>query len=496
MRRFVLLFVLCYWIGLAVAADPTPVLPDYRVYVDELLDHPALSGSSWSVLLYSVDGDSIVYQRDPDRRLVPASVAKLVTSAAAIDALGPDYRFTTRLVSSHSIDGDGHLRGDLIVQAGGDPTIDAKYVDSLRAPLLRSWADSLRALGLTKIEGNIVLRTWPYRLQVSCPEWEVGDVNDRFGPSVDGFGFHSNVCQLAILPGSSVGSSALLSMDPPYAPVELRSSITTSSADTAPWVSFRLVPEEPVVYLTGEVPLGDDGEYLWLSIQDPARYFGNALREALLTSGIEVAGDVIVDRASPPDADDRVLIGHQSQPLSEVMKLMNKESDNYVSEYVLRALGVGLYQQGDLRSGLNTEERFLRELAIDEQCISLRDGCGLSRQNLCSARGLVSLLKAMYVHPSVESYLQTMSISGVDGTIAFRMNTPELTGKVFAKTGTISHVANLAGYMYDAGGHAIIFAILCNNFPSNHRQHVRVTQDNILERLYSHTARQLSTSRP
>jgi D-alanyl-D-alanine carboxypeptidase/D-alanyl-D-alanine-endopeptidase (penicillin-binding protein 4) len=484
---FLLVFSLIASAG--IAADSLSALPDFREYVDGLIDHPALRGASWSVLIYSFDGDSIVYQRDPDRRLIPASVAKVVTSAAAMDALGPDYRFTTTVSASRPIRHDGRLKGDLIIQAGGDPTIDAKYVDSLRAPLLRTWADSLHAHGIERIDGDIVMRTWPYRREVNSPDWEVGDVTDRFGPSVDGFGFHSNVCQVAILPGAYVGATAIIAVDPPYAPVELHSTVTTSSADTEPAIDYRLVPEDTIVYLAGEIPIRNEGQYIWISIQDPALYFGRALREALVASGIEVDGGVVVDRYSQPSEADPVLFVHYSEPLSDVLKIMNKESDNYIAEYVLRAIGINAVHVGDLRSGLMVEERFLRALNIDASEVELRDGCGLARQDLVSARGLVDLLRAMYVQSYAQPYLATMAISGVDGTIAFRLSSPELAGKVHAKTGTINHVANLAGYMFGAGGQPFIFAILCNNFPSTHRQLVRVTQDNLLERLYSQSAR-------
>ncbi len=493
MKSFVLIGVLCLTLGLSYAADPADTLPDFTAYVDGLLDHPSLRGASWSVLICSFDDDSVVYQRDPDRRLIPASVAKVVTSAVAIDALGPDYRFTTTIAATHAIDGNGRLKGDLLVQAGGDPTIDAKYVDSLRSPMLFSWADSLRARGLQQIDGDIVMRMWPYRREVSSPDWEVGDVNDRFGPTVDGFGFHSNVCQVVVLPGSCVGAPALLSVEPPYAPVDLRSTIVTSSADTEPSIGFRVMPDDTVVYLGGEIPITDNGQYLWLSIQNPALYFGRALREALVARGIEVTGSVIVNGYAQPDSTDPVLFVHESEPLSEVLKVMNKESDNYVAEYALRALGAKLVHVGDRRSSLLVEQRFLKELEIDERDLDLRDGCGLARQDLVTARALVTLLKAMYAHPSSQAYIATMAISGVDGTIAFRMSSPELVGKVHAKTGTINHVANLAGYLFGAGGQPYIFAILCNNFPADRRQQVRATQDNILERLYAHTARQLST---
>lgn len=493
MKFAVLLCALCLASGLSRAADPADALPDFTSFVDGLLDHPSLRGASWSVLIYSFDDDSIVYQRDPDRRVVPASVAKIVTSAAVIDALGPDYRFTTTIAATHAMDSNGRLKGDLLVQAGGDPTIDAKYVDSLRSPMLLTWADSLRARGLQRIDGNIVMRTWPYRCEVSSPDWEVGDVNDRFGPTVDGFGFHSNVCQVAVMPGASVGEQAILSVEPPSAPVVLHSSILTSSADTAPSVSFRVMPEDSVVYFTGEIPVNDDGEYVWISVQNPALYFGRALREAFLARGIEVNGDVVVDRYTQPDTNSVLLLAHHSEPLSEVLKVMNKESDNYAAEYALRAIGANVLHMGDLRSSLLVARRFLNELEIDERGIELRDGCGLARQNLVTARALVTLLKAMYVHPSSQAYIATLAISGVDGTIAFRMNSPELAGNVHAKTGTINHVANLAGYAFGAGGRPYIFAILCNNFPADRRQQVRATQDNILERLYAHSAHQLST---
>jgi D-alanyl-D-alanine carboxypeptidase/D-alanyl-D-alanine-endopeptidase (penicillin-binding protein 4) len=253
------------------------------------------------------------------------------------------------------------------------------------------------------------------------------------------------------------------------------------------------VPEDTVVYLSGEIPLGNRGQYLWIAVQNPALFLGRAFQKALQDVGIEVAGVIVVDRGTATEPGTP-LFTYLSPPLFEVIKLMNKESDNFVSESVLRALGVRINACGDLRSSLDAEARFLRELGIGEAGIELRDGCGLARQDLVSARGLVELFKAMYVHPSSDAYIASMAVSGVDGTIGFRMSAPEMIGKVHAKTGSINHVSNLAGYLFGENGQVFLFAILCNNFPSNRRQNVRGVQDAILERLYSVTADNYSTT--
>jgi serine-type D-Ala-D-Ala carboxypeptidase/endopeptidase (penicillin-binding protein 4) len=452
---------------------------DLDALFDSLTESNGLRGASWSILAYSLNGDSVLYEKDADRLLTPASVTKLMTSAAALDALGEDYRFTTIFRAASSVQSDGTLDGDLIVDAGGDPFAEEKAADSLHMPVLRFVASSLAAQGLRRITGDLVMRSWPYRLECAAPAWELNDIHGGFAPAVDGFGFNNNVCNAAILPGDSVGALARFTLDPPYAPVHFRTQVHTSRAGSESWIEFEVIPADTSVLIAGEIPANDNGQYLYVPVQDPSLYYGRALAAALSKQGIELDGRVVVDRSGAGGAS-AVLYSYTSLPLTDALRLMNKESDNYAAEYVLHALGRGAGNGATRRDGLAAVMKFLTKAGVDKKEVNVEDGCGLARQNIVSARAIVKVLRAMFHHPAYETFRSTLSISGKDGTLSGRMGN-DLAGRVFGKTGTMTHVSALAGYTTDDRGQPLAFAILCNNFRTT-VPHVRFVQDRLVER--------------
>jgi D-alanyl-D-alanine carboxypeptidase/D-alanyl-D-alanine-endopeptidase (penicillin-binding protein 4) len=458
-------------------------IAEFSAFADSVLSEPATAGASWSVQVYSLSTDSVIFERDAERLLTPASLTKLFTSAAALDALGRDFRFYTTVAADGAVDESGSLQGNLIVLAGGDPTIETKSVDSLGGSVLRAWADSLLALGIRRVRGNIVLRTWPHRPESAPGSWEVGDVNAGFAPPVDGFSFNSNVCHLQVLPASAPGDSARFVLDPPFAPIHLKPRVSTVPAQSGCWLDLQVAPADTTVVIAGEIPLDEDGEFLWISVQDPARYFGLALKDALEKRGIAVDGQVVVDRSVPGSAApmDELFV-HASPQLPAVLSLMNKESDNFASEHVLRALGLAVGGVPDRRSGLDAVLRFAARFGIDKSSLHLEDGCGLSRQNLVSARAVVRLLRAIHVSPDRDVFVSTLAVSGSDGTLVYRLSAPQIAGRIHGKTGTMTQVSNIAGYLQAENGDIFAFAILCNHF-ANSIHRVRAAQDRLLERL-------------
>jgi serine-type D-Ala-D-Ala carboxypeptidase/endopeptidase (penicillin-binding protein 4) len=469
------LFLIALTAAWLVLAQRSTAAGNLDALFDSLTESNGLRGASWSILAYSLSGDSVLYEKDADRLLTPASVTKLMTSAAALDALGGDYRFTTTFRVTNALRSDGTLDGDLIVEAGGDPFAEEKSSSELHMPVLRFVASSLAAQGLHRMTGDLILRPWPYRLECAAPAWELNDIHGGFAPAVDGFGFNNNVCNAAILPGDSVGSPARFTLDPPYAPVHFKSQVRTCGANTEGWIEFEVIPADTSVLISGEIPVNDNGQYVYVPVQDPSLFYGRALAAALSKQGIELNGRIVVDRSGMGRAAT-VLFSYSSLPLTAALSLMNKESDNYTAEYVLHALGRG----ANRRDGLAAVMRFLTKAGVDKKEVNLEDGCGLARQNIITASAIVKVLRAMFHHPAYETFRTTLSISGKDGTLAGRLG-GDLAEHVFGKTGTMTHVSALAGYTTDEHGQPLAFAILCNNFRTT-VHHVRFVQDRLVER--------------
>jgi D-alanyl-D-alanine carboxypeptidase/D-alanyl-D-alanine-endopeptidase (penicillin-binding protein 4) len=225
----------------------------------------------------------------------------------------------------------------------------------------------------------------------------------------------------------------------------------------------------------------DKPQYIWFPLQDPAMYTGLALRNALERRGIKVNGEVKVARDAGPEST--ILLVHESPPLAAIASIVNKESDNYLAEYLLSAVGKKVFGHGSTETGLRAIQRFAREHDIPRTQFSLEDGCGLSRQNIVSARAIVKLLSYMASTDNADAFESSLSQSGVDGTIQSRLATDGMLGRVRAKTGTMTNVSSLAGYIGLDNGKKVVFAILCNNFRCS-RNYVRNTQDNIVRAVY------------
>lgn len=455
---------------------------DLKPYLDSLLSSGPLHGASVSVMVRDLNTDSVWYAKDADRLLIPASLMKLYVSAAALDLLGPDYRFETRVSMSGRLTEKGLLRGFVCVEAGGDPVIDMKPVDSLNATVFETWVDTLKLWGVRSIRGGLFLFVKPFELEPVQEGWEVGDAGEGFAPAIDGFGFHSNVCRAMVGPGHEIGAPAVIEIDPPWAPVDIVSNIKTVSGGGECWIDYRIQFGRKTVDFQGTMPLAAAPEYLWIPVQSPAEYFGTALWKALEEDGVDIQGELIVDRMSPPAKVGSKSFTYVSPPLVEILKIVNKDSDNFTSEHMLRALGVKAYGEGETQAGLKALEDFLRSRGIDESRVLVVDGCGLSRRNLTNAEAVVRLLSVMHTDTLFNEFASTLAVAGQDGTLAHRLQNGTAPGTVQAKTGTMTHVSAVAGYAMGPRGETLAFAVLCNNFTASLRR-IHKIQDDLIERL-------------
>ncbi|MCB9366774.1 MAG: D-alanyl-D-alanine carboxypeptidase/D-alanyl-D-alanine-endopeptidase [Calditrichaeota bacterium] len=450
--------------------------------LDSLLALDPLKGASWSVLFVDVEAKQELLNHDADRLLIPASVTKLWTTSAALDALGADEKFETVVSSKSGVDSQGTLPSDLIVSCSGDAIFEQKNRRDLGAPALDKLADQLQSLGLKRIAGSIVIHTGNYRRSCGNGVWEMGDLREGFAPSVDAAGYNSNVCHVKIESGPSVGDPAVLTIEPSFANIAICNTIVTTPGGQDSWVEFNVTPCRDELELSGSFSKGDRPQYLWFPIQNPAAYFGNALRDALSRKGIDCAGHVEVKRQTCADPG-QVLVRWTSPPLAEIVSTINKDSDNYLAEYLLAALGSRKRAEGSAEAGLQVVTSFARASGIPREQLTLQDGCGLSRQNLVSAKALVTLLIKMTTTVNAAAFESSLSQSGLDGTLNGRLSDEGLQGRVRAKTGTMTHVSALAGYIGLDNGHKLAFAIMCNNFRCS-RHYVRTVQDNIIRAVY------------
>ena len=461
-----------------------------EIFGDESAPHAV-----WGVHVRSSERNETLYSLNHRTLLIPASTIKLVTLAAAAERLGWDFRFETQLLADGPIE-DGVLAGDLVVRGTGDPTIGGRGTLSVGDDF-DDWAQTLKAAGIRRVGGRVVGDDRAMDNGAAFVGSRLGDGwtwNDlAFGFAAPGgaLTFHENVADLVIEPGVSTDSPATARVDQPESGLELVNHIVTGPANSPVTVRLLRLPGQSTLELRGSVPLGSGPLRRLVSVDDPTLFFLRTLRQTLIREGIEVVGEAVdiddVDAPAPgQEGIDRVLVRHYSPPLSELGVDMMKRSQNLFAESVFRTLG-----SDDSDGTVATSQAVVGELlgswsiGIDQFVIA--DGSGLSRYNYVTPEALVSVLEHVRSHPqSAALFEATLPVAGRDGTLAARMAGTAAAGNVRAKTGTMSNVSALSGFVDTQDGERLIFAILANNYQSGSGEINRII-DRAVEYLASFT---------
>jgi D-alanyl-D-alanine carboxypeptidase/D-alanyl-D-alanine-endopeptidase (penicillin-binding protein 4) len=477
MRRFLLPLLLAA--GACAPAARTAHSPGpapFAAALDSVFADTAFRRASWGVLVRSPETGATLYRRDAGKMLVPASNMKVVTGAAALEALGPDYRFRTEVAATGPVE-RGMLRGDLVVRGSGDPAVSARFGGGDARAVFRAWADSLRARGVTRVEGRVVGNDDALDDVPLGRGWAWDDVDSGYSAEVGALQFNEGVIGVRVAPGARPGDPARVMLDPPtgYVPVEAR--VTTAAAGTPPRVDAVRAPEGPGIVVTGVVPVDTPEVREEVAVRDNTLYFATVLRETLREAGIEVGGDA-VDADALPEAERGArapaLFTHASAPLREVLAAFLKPSQNQIGELLLKTLGRELRGAGTASAGRAAVDSLVRTWGLDAGALSQADGSGLSRYNLVAPELLAGILEHMLRSPHREAWHAALPVGGVDGTLAGRFRGTPLEGRLHAKTGTLNGVRALSGYVPGPDGRPLVFSILVNHHTRSARDADRV----------------------
>jgi len=456
-------------VALAVAATLTapalarPAADDLRDRLGAIFDTTDVN-ALWAAKVVSLDTGQVIFERNPRLLVMPASTMKVVTLAVAAERLGWDARFTTRLETTGAIE-DGVLRGDLIVTGDGDPTIGERE-DAPR--VLDAWASRLAMLGVTRIDGRLIGDDDVLPDQALGAGWAWDDLAFGFAAPVGALQFHEGSAQVVISPGPRPDTPASFRLEPASTDLVLTGEVTTTGPDTPAAVFTRRRPFSRTLEVTGNVPRGRD--YVrTVSTDNPTRGLLLAFRDTLARFGIAVSGDVadIDEVGEKPAGPRRLLYLHESAPLREIGIRLMKVSQNLIAETLRARIGLtsDVPDVDPLAAASGAYERTLATWGVPIEDVILADGSGLSRYDYVTADALVTVLRHMAQDPRHAAIFQaTLPILGVDGTLEHRLRGTRAEGRVHAKTGSMTNVRALAGYMTTIAGERLVFAIVANNF--------------------------------
>src|SRR6185503_14069313 len=429
----------------------------------DLLDvtrRPGVARAAWGIVLQSLDRRERLFELNAGTLLVPASVAKLVSVATAADAVGWDYRYTTTLRATGPI-ADGVLRGDLLVVGSGDPSIGGRAGDDLAA-----WVEALKAAGIRRIEGRVIgdddLVDEP-RPQLA---WAWDDLGYTTGALFGALNLAENRSTVTIAPGPSSGMPAVVTLDPRLAFRAVTNRVATGPAGSPQLLWPEQRPGDLSLTVAGSIPAAAPPAFLGVAVGNPTLWFASALKSRLVRDGIEVSGDAVdIDDVVPTPARETatVIHTHRSRTLAEIAQPLLKDSINLYAEALMRLNAApGVLPTND--AALEGVRKRLDAWGISNASYQLVDGSGLSRRDAISADAVLSLLERMADPTGKSPFVTGLPIAGADGSLSTRMKGTAAENNVRAKTGTMSNIRTLAGYVTTRDGERLAFVILINNF--------------------------------
>lgn len=434
-------------------------------FCDRIEKHlqPVGQNAVWSIQIREFPGGEVIYQRNPSNCLLPASNAKLFTTAAALKFLGPDYRFTTLLLSDGEADSTGILYGDLYVVGGGDPAFSGMFHDGNPSIVFSRWAEILHDLGIEGTAGNIVGVDTFFTSPSRESSWEWGDLRFAFAASSSALCFNDNCLDLHLFsPGS--GEKIVPDWNPPIDDLTVINKLEIAPQGESGKIYWDWIYPDSVLSLSGSITPADS-EKIRIPVQNPPRYFLKSIKAVFEGEGLSLDGELMLMNHSSSGEDSvslDTLIVHHSPPLSEIVKAINTESVNLYAEQLLRTMGRELYHDGSPETGIDAIYALLDSALINPECVHLVDGSGLSRHNWVSADAVVDLLEYCLTADFADIFITSLARYG-EGTLEERSYRGEKHFNISSKTGSMSGVRAHSGYII-ADGNEYIFALICNNY--------------------------------
>ena len=461
--------------------------------IEQILSDPDIARGFWGIDVVSLDTGKQLFAINENKLFTPASNTKLFTTAAVLALIGPDYRFKTSIESLGTIDKYGRLNSDLVVVGRGDPNLSGRMLPynlhtERRAPpiqVLIDLADQLVAKGLKYVDGDVVADDSYYVFERYGEGWSQDDLVWEWGAPVSALTVNDNVLFVNIMPADRPGERAFLNITPYPEYYRIDNRVMTTPQGTGPRkIYINREPGSNQITFWGNMPQDDAGAGESLAIEDPADFTAKLFRSLLEQRGVTIygrprtrhtelasmqtfsvttiasGGGDIAGRSVPAPL---VLASHDSQPVSDDLRVINKVSQNLHAELMLRLLGKEKGTSGSIEGGLEVLRGFLTSADIKPDQFVFYDGSGLSRENLVSPAAVVLLLQYAYGQPWGKLFEDTLPVSGVDGSLSDRLRTPPFKGSVRAKTGSLGHVNALSGYATTTNGQIVAFSILCNN---------------------------------
>ena len=443
-----------------------------------LTSHPDTRDANMGVLICDYHSGDTIDAFRANSVIPPASTMKLLTTATALEMWGGDYCIKTPITYSGYIQ-DGTLHGNLYIEGRGDPTFGSRYVGS--HSLMYRWLREVRNAGIKHITGSVVGDASYFDGNALNPSWLWEDAGNYYAPGIFALSYLDNTMNIVLQSGPVGSIATVLNTTPQVPEVEFENHIRcTHISDDGAFVHG--VPYSNRRYLVGSVPSNRQTFGVKGDLPNPPLILARDFTNVLVSGGIQVDGEATYLSEKPQHGAARTeLFVYESEPLSEIIRHTNHESDNLYAEMLFRIFGSKYSIPCTIHNASDFVREYWKNRGVSFRSAKILDGCGLAPQNTISPAMYVQLLRFMYGSRNKDVFIESLPCSGESGTLSSFLRDTPLHGKVCAKSGTIGGTKNYAGYIFLPDGRVWVFAVMVNSANCKTRKIQRVIEQYLLD---------------
>lgn len=437
--------------------------------LDPVLDQAEAARLTAGVLVKSLDAtgeEAVWYEKEADLLLTPAASIKLLTSAAALEALGPDFSYKTEIYGATALPANGIVNGSLYVKGHGDPTLhteDAPHAQN--GVSLESIAAWLKENGVKRISGDLVLDESYFDQERLGLGWTWEDENEAFSPRLGALSANKGTVMLVYRPGAEAGSPVQVQLYPQTSYLEVNNEAITVDDSQQKTIVIERERGTNRLRISGNLPVSHAGGAKGIPVEEPALYAGTLLKEKVAEAGIEISPNSRVVTGTVP-AEAVKWTEFSSPPLSDIVWEMNKNGDNFYAEMILKTLGAVNKGEGSAASGAEVVQEVVQALG-GQINFDMVDGSGLTRYNLMSPRHTVAVLEGISKEDTFDWFVDSLSVAGVDGRLKDRLIGTNAQGNLSGTIGSLTDVDTMSGIVTTKNGERLAFSILINGYAAN-----------------------------
>ncbi|TET32091.1 MAG: D-alanyl-D-alanine carboxypeptidase/D-alanyl-D-alanine-endopeptidase [Planctomycetota bacterium] len=462
-------------------ADESESGAKLKALLDAHLATRNLPGEVIGVLVADAGGGQPVYEQNGKRLFIPASNMKLVTTAAALEILGCAFKFKTSLYRQGPLE-NGIVKGDLLVAGSGDPNISGRFHDKDPAAIFKKWAAKLKAAGIKRVTGSIILDDTVFDRVFIHADWPKNQLQEWYEAPVGALALNDSCVDVTVKPGTQAGAPAVIIFSPPTKYLQLANRCTTTSNKKKHTFGYTRRHGSTTLTVRGKFWTGTKARTFNVTVPDPVKYFGTVLLETLASEGIRVSGGIrMADPGAPPSPE--VEVATHTSTLEKTLPVMNKRSQNFYAECIFKAIGKKSKGKGTFENGAAAVGGVLEKWGISKSSFTLRDGSGLSKKNMITPQALLAVMRKVYGGKHKKMFLGSLAVGGVDGTLKKRFRKSPVKGNVRAKSGYLTGTSALSGFVTGKSGKTAAFVILINGLKTSNAQ-AKKWQQKLVEIVY------------